>query len=243
MTTDLPRIDRPELVFGFVAPIGADLDHAVDQFDKYFRNRSYEVVKIKVTDVFKRFKARVEPNPPLVKSPLYDRYETFITYGNNLRKHFFDNSLLAKTSIFDIVWHRNRLQRRKLDTEKFRNTVYLLSQFKRKEEIEIFREVYGRLFFQVSIYSRRSARIDYLARRFAHTENSSDINSFRDKAESLVQRDMEEIDLKTGAVLESGQSVGKIFHDADFIINSDISEPAVEQQVSSGWNLTLGALV
>ncbi len=241
MNSDIPRIDRPEMIFGFVAPIGSDIRTAVAEFEAYFRQQKYDVINITVTDVFKRFSRFVPPILPLVETPLHDRYSSYISYGNTLRKRFLDNSLLAKTAIFDIIWHRNHHEKHKPDKERFSNTIYLISQFKRKEEVEIFRQVYGRLFFQVSIYSRRSARIDNLARKFAHTDNKSDINSYRDKAETLVQCDMEEIDIRTGALSASGQSVGRIFHDADFIINADISDPSIAVQVNRFCELLFGS--
>ena len=81
------------------------------------------------------------------------------------------------------------------------------------------------MFFQVSAYSRRGARVDYLSRKFSESKNSSEANLFRSYAEALVQQDENEVDV------EHGQRVGKIFHDADFIVNIDLNLPTVESQV------------
>lgn len=106
----------------------------------------------------------------------------------------------------------------------FNRTVYLLHQFKRREEIELLRSVYGDIFFQISVYSRRGARVENLARKFAAGHNSADINAYRSPAEELVQTDEHERELH-------GQQVGKIFHDADFIVNLDQHAPTVSQQI------------
>ncbi len=100
-----------------------------------------------------------------------------------------------------------------------------MHQFKRKEEIELLRSVYGRLFFQISVYSRRGARVDYLARKFAEGRTSAESNTYRSDAEALVQQDENE------TTVPHGQRVGKVFHDADLIINSDINDPAPNLQV------------
>ena len=112
--------------------------------------------------------------------------------------------------------------------------MFLLHQFKRKEEIDLLRTVYGRLFFQVSIYSRRGARVEYLSRKFASSENSSNAHRFRDAAETLIQDDENEIENK------HGQRVGKIFHDADLIVSSDAVEH-VEIQVNRFCELIFGS--
>ncbi len=222
MTEDLPAIPNPELVFGFVAPIGADVDAPIALFTRYFENRGYRVELIKVTKVFPILKRFIKPEKPLIFSPLYHRYKSHIAYGNQLREFFGDNAFLAKTALFRILMKRNR-RKPLTDADRYQKTVFIIQQFKRKEEIELLRHIYGRLFFQVSIYSRRSARIDYLARRFAHSEDSSDIDACRKLAEDVVQQDTKEIGSPYG------QSVGDTFHDADFIVNADIPTPSVER--------------
>jgi deoxycytidylate deaminase len=113
--------------------------------------------------------------------------------------------------------------------------VYLLHQFKRREEIELLRSVYGRTFFQVSVYSRRGARVDYLAREFAHSENSALPNLFRSKADQIVQQDESEVGT------DHGQEVSAIFHDADLIVNADVSESTVENQIDRFCHLLFGS--
>ncbi len=212
MTRSIQRIKFPELFFGFVAPIGADITEVLHSFRDYFIHRDYHVVEIKITDIFPAFASYFAPLTPLEKSPLQKRYETHIAYGNQLRSEFGDETLAA-SAVGRIVRRRVRLKRG--DDERFSKTVYLIHQFKRKEEIDLLRSVYGRLFFQVSVYSRRGARVDFLSRKFAKSHNSASAQNFRSEAEAIIQRDENEI----GET--HGQRVGKIFHDADLIISLD----------------------
>ena len=224
MKTLIPTIDKPELVFGFVAPIGSDIDQAVDLFAAAFKKMRYDVVDIKVTDAYEDLKTYVKG--ALDTSTTEARYRTYIRYGDRACSEFNDNSILAAAAIDQIVKKREDLQetpaRRK--TEKFSKTVFLVHQFKRTEEIELFRAVYGDVFFQVSIYSRRGARVDNLARKFASGAHSAKINMYRSKAEELVQTDESESD-------EHGQKVGQIFHRADFIVDLDHIDPSPEAQI------------
>jgi deoxycytidylate deaminase len=207
------------LVFGFVAPIGADPTPAIDAFRSYFDRRGYQVIEIKVTGLFSALERYIVPVKPLAhKTPLKDRYESYIAYGNQLRAKFGD-AILAATTIRRVMVKRLNLAR---PGEEFSKTVFLLHQFKRKEEIDLLRTVYGRLFFQISIYSRRGARVDYLSRKFASSENTSAAQRFRNAAETLIQDDENEIKNL------HGQRVGKIFHDADVIMSLD-AEPVGDQ--------------
>jgi hypothetical protein len=222
MADSIERIDLPELFFGFVAPIGADLTPTVDAFRSFFKSQGYRVIEIKVTGVFGILEKYVRPKRTLIhKTPLKDRYETYIAYGNQLREKFGD-SILATTTIRRVLAKRLKLPQ---ESEEFSRTVFLIHQFKRREEIDLLRTVYGRLFFQVSVYSRRGARVEYLSRKFASSEHSATARNYRNAAEWLIQDDENEIDNI------HGQRVGKVFHDADLIINSDTVEH-VDVQVS-----------
>jgi len=228
MSILIPRIEHPELVFGFVAPIGAEIDRSVQAFHAYFKRQGYEVVDIKVTDVYQFLKKYVPPAQTLETFPPEDRYHSYIAYGDQLRTYFADDSFLAATAIARIIGKRTAIieKRKKAgnSTDSLSKTVFLLHQFKRKEEIDLLRAVYGDVFFQVSIYSRRGARVDHLARKFATGNHSTNINTFRAAAETLVQTDENEAN-------EHGQEVGRIFHSADFIVNMDQHEPSTEQQI------------
>lgn len=224
MSSFLPRIQFPELFFGFVAPIGANLDGPVQSFREVLQQFGYRVEDIKVTDIFNVLKLYIKPDEALVQSPLEKRYLTHIAYGNQLRRKYEDDSLLAAAAVGTIIRKRNALAKNNSDTP-FEKTAYLLHQFKRKEEIELLRSVYGRLFFQISVYSRRGSRVDSLARKFAASQNSAHPEKFRSKAEEIVQKDEDEVGE------DHGQRVAKIFHDADFIATLDNVEQSTLEQI------------
>lgn len=223
MSSWVEGIKFPELLFGFVAPIGADISSTLQAFRAFFRQQGYEVVEIKVTDAFPWFARYLTPQTKLERAPLFERYWSYINYGNQLRTELGDD-VLAKYALNRVIKKRSRLDR--ADSELFSKTVYLIHQFKRPEEIGLLRSVYGRLFFQVSIYSRRGARVEYLSRKFANSRNTAASHGHRSNAEAICQRDQEEVDVT------HGQRVGKIFHDADVIVSLDASGKTVEQQVT-----------
>ncbi|WP_348522403.1 deaminase, partial [Bradyrhizobium liaoningense] len=191
-------------------------------------------VPIKVTEVFDKIAEYLPPKDELLSSLEAQRLETYIKYGNQLRSTFDDDQILAAITITRIVQWRSA----KTDADKAtvpERNVYLLYQFKRREEIDLLRSIYGSAFFQVSVYSRRGARVDNLSRRFAEGQNRGNPNSFRGAAEEIVQRDENESDEK------HGQRVSRIFHDADVIINSDKGEEDVDKQVKRFCDLLFGS--
>jgi deoxycytidylate deaminase len=239
MATKIPNIELPELVFGFVGAIGVDTNPTISTFESYFEAKGYRVIPIRVTGLFEQFKGIVPPKVELVNSPEKARYESSIKYGNQLREKFDDDSVLAAAAIYEIV--KKRIEEHEKSgkdySEKFEKKVYLLKQFKRPEEIELLRSVYGRLFFQVSIYSRRAARVENLSKIFAGSENTSDSNKYRTFAELFVSQDENEVGVP------HGQRVSKIFHDADFIVNSDQvhTDSDVPKQVHRFCELLFGS--
>lgn len=178
------NINYPELFFGFVAPIGADLHSSLQAFKAYLEGRSYRVIEVKVTDVFDILARYFSPKAPLSKATELERYKTYIAYGNQLRATFGDD-ILAATAIRRVMYKRLRHS----PPGAFQRIAYLIHQFKRKEEIETLRAVFGRLFFQISVYSRRGARVEYLSRKFASSHNSANAQAYRNSAEALISLD------------------------------------------------------
>ncbi|WP_346294576.1 deaminase [Rhodopseudomonas sp. P1] len=232
MPDSITKIKFPKLFFGFVAPIGADVDPVIDAFRKHLKSLGYNVVEIKVTNIFRTFSNYVPANPALVhKRPLLQRYESYITYGNTLRATF-DDEILAATSVYRIM--RKRLQTK--TDEPFSRTAYLLHQFKRPEEINLLRSIYGRLFFQVSVYSRKAARVTHLSQQFASSENQANNNRFRVDAERLISDD------ENQRGVTNGQRVAKIFADGDVVISLDTeTEMPVREQVSRFCEIIFGS--
>ncbi|MGJ4920575.1 anti-phage dCTP deaminase [Bradyrhizobium oligotrophicum] len=233
MSAAFTRIDFPEIFLGFVAPVGVEMTSSIKHFRTHFERLGYNVIPIKVTDVFKELEKSVKPKKPLVQTPAHLRLERYIEYGNQLREYFEDDALLAGLTITRIV--AERLSHSKEPDRSPQKTVFLLHQFKRREEIELLRSIYGRVFFQISIYSRTGARVENLAKSFARAENQGISDPFRSKAQAIVQIDQNQADN------DHGQRVSAIFHNGDIILNSDDSDDSLEDQIGRFVHLLFGS--
>jgi len=207
----LQRIEFPELFFGLVAPIGVDLGETVKPLEDALKAFDYEVVPIKVTDLFRKIKYC---DIQLRDKPSEQRFISYINFGNRLRQLTGDKAICASLVIDKIARLRSdRITDKRTPPQKF---AYIIHQFKRKEEIELLRSVYGKLFFQISVYSSKGERSDAFAQRIARDHKSTDLEKYKGHADDLIKLDEDQEENKFG------QRVRDVFHLADFIINKDI---------------------
>lgn len=208
----LKRIEYPELFFGLVAPIGVDLSETVKPLTEALKSFEYEVVPIKVTELFRQINyCDVE----LEDKPSERRFKSYIDFGNRLRELTSDNAICASLVVDKIAKDRE-INEKSGETKYRQKYAYIIHQFKRKEEIELLRSVYGKLFFQISVYSSKGERSDSFAQRISRDHKSTDLEKYKSQADELIKldEDQEENDF--------GQRVRDVFHLADFIINKDI---------------------
>ena len=162
MAEVFPPQEFPELFFALVAPIGTDLEPSQRRLAQKLNGFGYVVVPIKVTDVFPHLNRHIKYDLQL--SPLEKRFESHIAFGDALRQRFGDDAFLAYTCIQQIIFSRDEaVKKHQLKTPE--KLAYILRQFKRKEEIDLLRSIYGRSLFQISIHSKRSSRVDNLSEK------------------------------------------------------------------------------
>lgn len=213
----MERIEFPELFFGLVAPIGVDLADTVQPLKTLLERFEYQVTVIKVTDLFREIDyCDVE----LQDKPSEARFNSYIEFGNRLRELSGDQAICASLVIDKIAKGRNLDRGLREHREKH---AYIIHQFKRKEEIELLRSVYGKLFFQISVYSSKGERSEAFAQRIARDHKSTDWDKYKATADQLVKLDEDQEENP------NGQRVRSVFHLADFIINVDIDATQSDQ--------------
>jgi len=227
-----PLEKYPEIIIGIVSPVGTETQLLIQAFQESFKKFDYEFFHIKLSKHFPDIEKKIKSDK-LDKVSEEDRIEKYIEFGNFLREKF-GNDFLAKIAVNEIIKSRAK-DKKDEDEVNFKKRLYIIDQLKTKEEIDLLRLVYGGAFFQVSVYSARDRRVDYLAKKKARANNKRDGSLFRDKAEALVNRDYDENSAH-------GQKVGKIFQLADVIINTDKQEEhPVSEQVKRFVKLLFGS--
>ncbi|MEI5680517.1 MULTISPECIES: anti-phage dCTP deaminase [unclassified Mesorhizobium] len=226
-----PDIECPEIVIGIVSPVGTDVTGVISALHSSFKKMNYDIYHIKLSKIMGDIAKPLSYNK-LVESNKYSRINSYIDFGNYLRENL-GNDILSAMAIASIV--ENRLSD-KLN-KGFERKIYIVDQLKTEDELHLLSEVYGKSFFQISVYSARDIRVDNLSKAMAHDEKRGDRNAFRDKAEFLVVRDEDERDVP------HGQKVGKIFQYADLVLNADKVDDLnkIDRQVDRFVDLLFGS--
>jgi hypothetical protein len=207
----LPSLPDPELFFGLCSPIGVDNKKAYTILAESLRKYNYSSEYFKVTTLMKSMKIS---GFQLKETPLEDRYDTHIKYANKLREMLGFPYALAMLCCAAV---RNIRRERKGDADTYLpNTCYVFDQFKRKEELDLLRQVYGRLFVVISLYSEKKTRLEQLINRIASDHSEARLaDSHSIIAGQLIKRDQSE------EGVASGQRLEEAFPCADLFLNLD----------------------
>lgn len=206
------KIEFPELFFCLVGPVGVDLDLITESLEEELRNYGYRTKNIHLTDVFKSFPNYIE----IKHNSLSERIKSLISKGNELRENY-GADVMARLGIFQI--RQERKQSNVGSDQALEKVAYIVRQFKRPEEIQLFRKIYGHRVYQISAYSNLETRIDRLSSKMMEYD-SYDIrtSSFEEEARNLINQDSFE------EFIENGQRVRDIFPLADVFIDASSTE-------------------
>ncbi len=214
----LPALPDPELFFGLCSPIGVDNQKAYTFIYEALNKYGYSSQYFKVTDLMKSIKPA---GLDLEEAPLEKRYDSYIKYANKLREELGFPYTLAMLCCAAV---RNFRRETNGDPDTYiPRTAYVFDQFKRKEELDLLRQVYGRLFIVVSIYSEKKVRLERLINRIASGHGEARLaNSHSQIAAELIGRDQSE------EGVPSGQRLEEAFPCADLFINIDDTDGATK---------------
>lgn len=194
-----------EIIIAFCGPVGCNLADVIRTTRTQFEEYGYVTEHIKISDIIKsHYKKNGLPEslkhlslePPAGK----ERYTTLQDLGNNLRQQF-DSQILAALSMASVAAKRDTAMS-KVDTDKPPKTIYIIDQLKHPEEVELFKLVYGEIFYLIGVLSPQNVRFNYLTR----TEKIPG-----HEAQYLIDRDRNEINATYGQKLEKTVQLADYF--------------------------------
>ena len=211
----------PELVFGLVAPVGVDLDLVTEVLAQLLREMRYESKIVKLTSLMKEIPISL----PLGDAPYIESIKNRIAYANEVRKKLGDDALAA-LAISAIRSFREEEWKVKLAPEiinKMQNPeetplpryAYIVRQFKRPEEIALFRCIYGLQFIDISAYSPQELRLNRIRdqEKLSRGGLISDVDS-HNLAFKLINQDANEAQEEHGQNVRDAFPLGDVFIDA-----------------------------
>jgi len=221
------RIPHPELFFGLVAPVGVDLDMIVEVLTTELILQKYNTSTIHVTQIMQD----VPSNIVLKEEPYLERITTRIEYADEICSRIEREDALAAITITAIQSIREELNRglankhgEKLPSDPkslqealqqpIPKQAYILRQFKRPKEISLLRQVYGKLFFQISAYSSPAERELLLKKKIkASNFGGLEDNQAECQAIALMAQDYQESDKTHGQQIRETFPLGDVFVD------------------------------
>jgi len=222
------NVDDPayiELVFGFVGPTGIDLEKVCDVLKSQLKAMQYETIEIRLSELISLYMKK-----PATFLNAYERIKTLMDRGTELREHTKQADIVARLAIAAV--RDERVQRTGDYRRPAHKVAYLVRSFKRPEEVELFRQVYGKAFTLISVYASRVWRTQFLKKLI-----SQSLGKDKGHAEAysieLINRDHDEEGRKLG------QKVGKTFPLADFFVTSE-SRVDLERNLRRLTHLTFG---
>ena len=215
-----------ELVFGLVGPTGVDLGRVCDALRSQLKAVQYETILISLSELISPY-LNVAPQQFTGE---YDRVRTLMDRGTDLRERTQQPDIVGRLGIAQI--RAARQERTGEATKPIPRVAYIIRSFKRPEEVELFRQIYGKAFTLISCYSPRHSRIDHLSKRISSSGMPSD-KTGEELAVQLIARDYAE----EGRPL--GQRVGRTFPLADCFVTVE-SKTALDQHLRRLVRLTFG---
>lgn len=197
-----------ELVFGLVGPTGVDLGKVYESLKVQLKTVNYEAVVIRLSELITPYMEGKAEN----FANEYERIKTLMENGTSLREKTNQRDIVGRLGIASI--RANRKSKTGDENHPIRRAAYIVSSFKRPEEVELFRQIYGKAFTLISVYAPRHSRVQDLARRLRSSTPKGGRTS-EELAVELVTRDAEEEDRKLG------QKVGKTFPLADYFVTAE----------------------
>jgi deoxycytidylate deaminase len=201
-------VHNPELVFGIVGPIGVDIDAVIESICKTLEDVEYQPAPIHLTDLVEDRRIKVKRD----FSTYYSRYYSLIEYANAYRKLAKSAAAMAGVAIVKI--RELRAATTGSVTTPARGTAYIVRQFKRPEEIDLMRQVYGQKFIQVSVFGSATDRRRVMMEKIRRFEASPKTDAECERqAIDLINIDHNQKDDS------NGQRVSDVFHLGDVFVD------------------------
>ncbi len=216
-----PR-EQPELVFGLVGPVGVNLDPVISVLTRELKVLTYKAKTIRLSKQIELFFGSDHS-----KESEDNRITKLMDEGTKLRVDSGRGDAVALLGIMEI----KRIRDEEFHGQSAGNA-YILRSLKHPHEVETLRNVYGKGFFLISVYSPRDVRVTALADRINRSQFGKGSNA-RSIAEHMVERD--EMEESTSL----GQDVKDAFPLADLFVDGR-NKSSLEAQISRFLHLLFG---
>lgn len=224
MASPLSPMPYPEIVIGLVGPVGIDLNPIVTSLERQLEAVHYNAKTIRLSEKIEQFFGQSH-----FDRPEHERIGKLMDLGTKLREDSGRGDAVALLGVAEVARIREAELNGKTDSNAF-----ILRSLKHPHEIQTLRSIYGKGFFQISVYSPRDARVSAMAERVTRSMHGKTAYA-REKAEHIVERDEQEENK------DLGQDVKDAFPLADLFIDGR-DKKAFETEIRRFVELIFGNL-
>ena len=247
---DLSRItppdEGPEMIIGFVSPVGVPLGDIEYELEQALDTRGYSTETISLSDIICEYHPEISPGSASER-PEDERIRKLQEAGNNLRERSGRNDALAILACMEIRELREGKSGHNLRQSS--QTAYLLRSLKTPKEVETLRRIYGDGFILVSAYSPPNIRQEELAAEITEDElgikryEPGENEEIDERARSIIEIDKFEENESHGQNVRDTFPLGDIFLDAsqdnldeqidravDVLFGDPFRTPTIEEQ-------------
>ncbi len=195
----------PELVIGLVGPVGVELDPIVKVISDVLAEAQYRTFKVHLSNLIDQFMGTAQG---ATQPDGFGRIDRLMSAGSSLREQTKRGDSVALLAIEEIVRLRDVEREGKDECNAF-----ILRSLKHPDEVQTLRNIYGKGFVLISVYSPRDSRVDVLAERIGNAVDG-DKHKARSMAEQLVARDESEENKAYGQDVKDAFPLADLFVDA-----------------------------
>lgn len=215
-TAKLLRDPGAELVFGLVAPVGADLERLEADLIDLLGLYGYVPNPIRLSALLRKAQGL---GVELKDAPEFDRLRSYMDAGNAVRERSKAEEILALWAIAQIK------NTRRAEEPRLRRTAHILRSIKHPDEARALRSVYGQGFYLIGLSASTTHKVKYLKQK-GLTEP---------EAYKLIDRD-------AGEENDFGQKTREAFELADVFIRQEPEHKKTTGQLERFLRLVFGAV-
>lgn len=199
------KIDRREVFFALIAPIGVDLNAVESALATALKSVGYNCNPIRLTQIFHD----LELDYDLSHKDEFERYKKYIEGGDRLRIETKRNDIFALYGIQKLLEYGPR----EMEDDVPSNVVHLFRQLKRPEEIQTLKQVFGRNILFISCYDSKENRVNNLVKNLLKTQRGRSRTDLESEALKIISIDEDEREH------EAGQRVLDCYQHADYVLD------------------------
>ncbi len=215
-TEKLLRDPGAELVFGLVAPVGADLERLEAGLIDLLGLYAYTPNPIRLSSLLRKAQGL---GVVLKDAPELDRVNSYMDAGNAMRERSKVEEILALWAITQIK------NTRPAGESRLRRTAHILRSIKHPDEARALRAVYGPGFYLIGLAASTAQKVKYLKQK-GMTEA---------EGHTLIDRD-------AGEENDFGQRTREAFELADVFIRQEPEHKKTTAQLERFLRLVFGAV-